>query len=104
MLLSPVLPDNTNVSITEYSNLDDDDNTLSVQNKLEISNEVSISEANIVNSQNDNLGDYSSNDVLSSSKLDDNLQTNFVGLNLPELVSLIGKEFSLGLFLSVKNY
>ena len=63
-----------NVSIKEDSNLDDNAYSLSSQNKLEISNEVSISEANIVNSQNDNLGDYSSNDVLSSSKLDDNLQ------------------------------
>ncbi len=65
-----------NVSIKEDSNLDDNAYSLSSQNKLEISNEVSISEANIVNSQNDNLGDYSSNDVLSSSKLDDNLQAS----------------------------
>ena len=65
-----------NVSIKEDSNLDDNAYSLSSQNKLEISNEVSISEAIIVNSQNDNLGDYSSNDVLSSSKLDDNLQAS----------------------------
>ena len=48
--------DSTNVSISEYSNLDDDVDTLSVQNKLEISNEYSISETNIVNSHDDNNG------------------------------------------------
>ena len=56
ILLSAVSAvDNTNVSITEYSNLDDDVNASSIQNKLEISNEDSISETNIVNSHDDNL-------------------------------------------------
>ena len=59
--------DTTNVSIQEYSNLDDDVDALSVQNKLEISNEDSISETNIVNSHDDNLEDYPSNAILSSS-------------------------------------
>ena len=52
--------DSNNVSIKEDSNLDDSVSTLSSQNKLEISNEVSISETNIVNSQNDNLDNSSS--------------------------------------------
>ncbi|WP_295115804.1 transglutaminase family protein [uncultured Methanobrevibacter sp.] len=59
--------DTTNVSITEYSNLEDNVDSLSVQNKLEISNEDSISETNIVNSHDDNLEDYPSDSVLSSS-------------------------------------
>ncbi|WP_458454338.1 Ig-like domain-containing protein [Methanobrevibacter sp.] len=51
--------DSLNVSDTEYSNLiEDNDDSLSAQNKLEISSEDSISETNIVNSHDDNLGDY----------------------------------------------
>ena len=65
-----------NVSIKEDSNLDDNAYSLSSQNKLEISNGVSISETNLVNSQNDNLGDYSSDNILSSNNLDDNLQAS----------------------------
>ena len=46
-----------NVSETEDSNyLIGDDVSSSANNKLEISNEVSISETNIVNSHDDNLG------------------------------------------------
>ena len=62
--------DTTNVSIQEYSNLDDDVDALSVQNKLEISNEDSISETNIVNSHDDNLENYPSAIALSSSIAD----------------------------------
>ena len=52
--------DSVNVSNTEDSNLNDDNvDTLSVQNKLEISNEDSISQTNIVNSHDDNRGNYS---------------------------------------------
>ena len=58
--------DTTNVSITEDSNLDDNVDTLSAQNKLEISNGDSISETNIVNSHDDNL-ENSPDTVLSSS-------------------------------------
>ncbi|WP_303372701.1 Ig-like domain repeat protein, partial [Methanobrevibacter sp.] len=58
--------DTTNVSVKEYSNLDDSVDTVSLQNKLEISNEVSISETNIVNSHDDNLKGYPSSVVLSS--------------------------------------
>ena len=61
--------DSDNVSVKEDSNLDDSVYTLSSQNKLEISNEVSISETNIVNSQNDNLKNTSSG--LSSSNSDE---------------------------------
>ncbi|WP_458404800.1 Ig-like domain-containing protein [Methanobrevibacter sp.] len=51
--------DSLNVSDTEYSNLiEDNDDSLSAQNKLEISSEDSISETNIVNSHDDNLGNY----------------------------------------------
>ena len=68
ILLSAVSAvDNTNVSITEYSNLDDDVNASSIQNKLEISNEDSISETNIVNSHDDNLGNYPDEEVLNAS-------------------------------------
>ena len=56
-----------NVSNTEDSNLASDNvNSLSVENKLEISSEDSISETNIVNSHDDDLNDYSGSDVLGS--------------------------------------
>ena len=56
-----------NVSNTEDSNLiGDDDQSLSANNKLEISNEGSISETNIVNSHDDNLGNYPDEDALSA--------------------------------------
>ena len=56
-----------NDSNTEDSNLASDNvNSLSVENKLEISSEDSISETNIVNSHDDNLDDYSDSDVLAS--------------------------------------
>ena len=56
-----------NVSNTEDSNLIQDiDNSLSSE-KLEVSNELSISEtSNIVNSHNDNLTSYSDDDALVS--------------------------------------
>lgn len=58
----------SNVSDTEDSNLMSDNvNALSVENKLEISSEDSISETNIVNSHDDDLNNYPSNDVLSTS-------------------------------------
>ena len=51
-----------NVSETEDSNyLIGDDVSSSANNKLEISNEVSISETNIVNSHDDNLGNCPKN-------------------------------------------
>jgi len=57
-----------NVYNTEDSNLIDDNvNSLSENNKLEISNGVSISQTNIVNSHDDNLGDYSSDEALADS-------------------------------------
>ena len=54
-----------NVYNTEDSNLIADDvDSLSENNKLEISNGVSISQTNIVNSHDDNLGDYCNDEVL----------------------------------------
>ena len=64
LLLGAVSAADCNVSITEDSNLDDSVSAVSSENKLGISNEYSISETN---SQNDNLGNYSSNAILSSS-------------------------------------
>jgi len=59
--------DSINVSDSEDSNLEDDDSSLSTQNKLEISSEDSISETNIVNSHDDNLGNYPSEYTVNSS-------------------------------------
>ena len=57
-----------NASNTEDSNLMSDDvNALSVENKLEVSSEDSISETNIVNSHEDDLNNYSSKAILKSS-------------------------------------
>ena len=56
------------VSDTEDSNLiGDNDDSLSTNNKLEISSEDSISETNIVNSHDDNLGNYPDEEVLNAS-------------------------------------
>ncbi|SEL24904.1 Transglutaminase-like enzyme, putative cysteine protease [Methanobrevibacter gottschalkii] len=56
-----------NASNTEDSNLMTDNvDSLSVENKLEVSNEDSISEANLVNSHDDDLNNYSDSDVLSN--------------------------------------
>ncbi|WP_405306384.1 transglutaminase domain-containing protein [Methanobrevibacter sp.] len=65
-----------NVSDTEDSNyLIGDDVDSSSANKLEISNEVSISETNIVNSHDDNLGNCPDEGVLNiSSDYEDNYQ------------------------------
>ena len=64
-----------NVYNTEDSNLiEDDEESLSEINKLEISNEVSISQTNIVNSHNDNLGDYCDKEVLNNSAESNNQQ------------------------------
>lgn len=54
-------------SNTEDSNLTTDNVNALSQEKLEISNEVSISETNIVNSHDDNLNDYPGGAVLKSS-------------------------------------
>ena len=67
--------DSINVYNTEDSNLiEDDDDSLSEINKLEISNEVSISQTNIVASHDDNLGDYCDNEVIISAESNDNQQ------------------------------
>lgn len=56
------------VSDTEDSNLiGDNDDSLSTNNKLEISSEDSISETNIVNSHDDNLGNYPDEEALNAS-------------------------------------
>ena len=56
-----------NVSNTEDSNLATDNvDALSVENKLEVSNEDSISETNIVNSHDDDLNNYLDNGALKS--------------------------------------
>ena len=94
ILLSAVSAvDNTNVSITEYSNLDDDVNASSIQNKLEISNEDSISETNIVNSHDDNLENYPSDTVLSSSIISDYEDNN--GTHDSSFVSIADEKLSL---------
>ena len=60
-----------NGSNTEDSNLVSDNGySLSVENKLEVSSEDSISETNIVNSHDDDLNDYSSSDDLKSTQED----------------------------------
>jgi hypothetical protein len=64
-------------SYTEDSNyfMEDGVDSSSANNKLEISNEVSISETNIVNSHDDNLGSYPDDEVLNaSSDYGDNYQ------------------------------
>ncbi|MBE6499912.1 MAG: hypothetical protein E7Z80_05140 [Methanobrevibacter thaueri] len=56
--------DSLNVQNTEDSNLmEDNEGSLSENNKLEISSEVSVSQTNIVNSHDDDLGDYPNNEV-----------------------------------------
>ena len=96
ILLSAVSAvDNTNVSITEYSNLDDDVNASSIQNKLEISNEDSISETNIVNSHDDNLENYPSDTVLSSSIISDYEDNN--GTYDSSLVSIADEKLSIAI-------
>ena len=55
------------VSNTEDSNLTNDDAIALSQEKLEVSNEDSISETNLVNSHDDNLKDYPEDEVLLSS-------------------------------------
>ena len=56
-----------NDSNIENSNLMEDNvNILSTNNELEVSNEYSISKTNIVNSHDDNFGNYSNDNVLGS--------------------------------------
>ena len=73
-----------NVSETEDSNyLIGDDVSSSANNKLEISNEVSISETNIVNSHDDNLGNCPDDEVLNtSSDYEDNYQEQLTSDNV----------------------
>ena len=68
-----------NVLNMENSNLIEDNiDTLSVDTKLENSNEYSISKTNIVNSHDDNFGNYSYDTVLTSSaSCEDNNQLSF---------------------------
>ena len=57
--------DSINVMDTEDSNfMQDNAYSLSADNKLEISSEDSISETNIVNSHDDNLGNYPTDEAL----------------------------------------
>ena len=60
--------DISNVSITEDSNLTNDNAYALSQEKLEVSSDVSISETNMVNSHDDNLKDYPEDDVLSGTE------------------------------------
>ena len=74
-----------NVSETEDSNylIGDDEDSSSANNKLEISNEVSISETNIVNSHDDNLGNCPDDGVLNtSSDYEDNYQEQLTSDNV----------------------
>ena len=59
--------DISDASSTEDSNLTNDNVNALSQEKLEVSNEDSISETNLVNSHDDNLEDYPKEDVLQSS-------------------------------------
>ena len=59
--------DISDASNTEDSNLTNDDVNALSQEKLEVSNEDSISETNLVNSHDDNLDDYPKEEVLQSS-------------------------------------
>lgn len=59
--------DISNASNTEDSNLTNDNVNALSQEKLEVSNEDSISETNLVNSHDDNLDDYPEEDLLQSS-------------------------------------
>lgn len=59
--------DITNASNTEDSNLTNDNVNALSQEKLEVSNEDSISETNLVNSHDDNLNDYPKEGLLQSS-------------------------------------
>ena len=87
--------DLSNVSNTEDSNLDGDVDSLSVQNKLEISSEDSISETNLVISHDDNLNDCPAEDILSNiddSNYEDNggkLQTSEVNGGFDENSDLL---------------
>ncbi len=66
-----------NASNTEDSNLMTDDvNTLSVENNLEVSNEDSISETNIVNSHDDDLNNYSDSNTLGNYEDNGNVQAS----------------------------
>jgi len=59
--------DISNASNTEDSNLTTDNVNALSQEKLEVSNEDSISETNLVNSHDDNLDDYPEEEILQSS-------------------------------------
>jgi hypothetical protein len=59
--------DISNASNKEDSNLTNDNVNALSQEKLEVSNEDSISQTNMVNSHDDNLNDYLNEDVLASS-------------------------------------
>ena len=87
--------DINNASNTEDSNLTNDDvNSLS-QEKLEVSNENSISETNLVISHDDNLKDYPEEDLLQSisSYYEDNGDQELaVANNLSEVVSVSSDE------------
>ena len=65
--------ESVNVSSTEDSNLmEDNEDSLSEINKLEVSSEDSISQTNIVNSHEDNLGNYPVEDDNNLSTYEDN--------------------------------
>ena len=59
--------DISDASSTEDSNLTNDNVNALSQEKLEVSNEDSISETNLVNSHDDNLNDYPKEGLLQSS-------------------------------------
>ena len=78
--------DSLNAQDTEDSNLmADNDDSLSTENKLEISSDVSISETNIVNSHDDNLGNYPNEDTVeSNSYYEDNGQEKLASIEVVE--------------------
>jgi hypothetical protein len=90
-----------NVSNTEDSNLTNDNVIALSQEKLEVSNEVSISETNIVNSHDDNLKDYPEDDALKlsdDSYYEDNgeQKLSLANENIEDTVSISENESVIG--------
>jgi hypothetical protein len=87
--------DSINVSDTEYSNLmSSNDDSLSAENKLEISSEDSISETNIVNSHDDNLGSCSEEVLNASSDSGNNIDHILTSENTEVAHNTLGSSVS----------
>ena len=87
--------DMSDASNTEDSNLTNDNVNALSKEKLEVSNEDSISETNLVNSHDDNLEDYPKEDVLQSSSSyyeDNGDQKLALANNCSDVVSVFSEE------------